>query len=312
MNCLLLVLSLLTGVLHFEALSWNFGAIDEKDGSVWHTFTCVNVSDKPVAITQVASSCRCVSADYPRGTIAPGKIFEFKARLDPSGLAGQVSRTLTVYTAGESATLTLEADVVPSGDGELCRYRMNAVLRAEARELRFGYVARGKSVTKILRVRNAGSSGIGLKELFEPVGKYLDVNCRPYLGAGQETDVALTFFAAADAPYGKVEMPLLELKASAVVTDDFSDCGAAPSLRLYPSEFRTRRGKGSVEIFNDGKTDLVIRAVEAQCETDIKAGDVVRPGGSRKITVRTKDPGSIFVVTNDPVHPYREIPVHPY
>lgn len=308
---LITAVCLLTGVLHFEVLSWDFGAIDEKDGSVWHTFACANVSNKPVVITQVSASCRCVSADYPRGEIAPGEVFEFKARLDPMGLGGPVSRSLTVHAAGEHTTITLKADVVPSGDGEFCRFRMSPALRAEAREVRFGYVPRGRSETRLLRVKNASSTPVELQKALAPAAGSLDVNCPATLGPGEEADVALTFFAAADAPYGKVEMPLLELKASAIVTDDFSAGGKAPQMRLYPSEFRLRKGRGSVTISNEGAADLVIRAVEAGCGIDVKAGDVIAPGKEKKITVCTDAPGAIFIVTNDPQRPYREIRIQP-
>lgn len=304
---LITAVCLLSGVLHFEVLNWDFGTIDEKDGSVWHTFACANVSNKPVVITQVSTSCRCVSADYPRGTIDPGEVFEFKAKLDPAGLGGPVSRSLTVHAGGEHTTITLKADVVPSGDGEFCRFRMCPELRAEAREVRFGYVPRGRSETRLLRVKNVSSKPVDLHKVLAPASASLDVNCPATLGPGEEADVALTFFAAADAPYGRVRMPLLELEASAIVTDDFSAGGKAPRMRLYPSEFRLRRGKGSVTIYNDGDADLVIHAVEAGCPTDVNAGDVVPPGKERKIKVRTDAPGAVFLVTNDPQRPYREI-----
>lgn len=311
MNTLMLFICLMTGIFHFDTPEWDFGVIEEKDGSVWHSFACVNVSDKAVTITQVSSSCRCVSADYPRRAIGPGEVFEFKAKLDPMGLGGPVSRSLTVIAGGEQTTVTLKADIIAVDNGDSCRFRMSPELRADAREVRFGYVPRGGSLTKLLRVKNVSSQAVNLQEALAPAGKHLDVNCPSALAAGEEADVALTFFAAADAAYGSVEMPLLELKSSAIITDDFVEGAPAPVMRLYPSEFKLRRGRGSVTIFNDGEVELVIRAVEADCGTDIRPGEVILPGKSKKVTVHTDVAGSIFIVTNDPVRPYREIRIQP-
>lgn len=310
MNSLMLAVCLLARVLHFQTDAWDFGVMEEKEGPQWHTFVCENTSKKPIAITQVASSCRCVSADYSREEIAPGASFEINVKLDPAGLGGPVSRTLTVYAGGEHHILTLKADVVPAEEGEL-RYRLAPALRAESREVRFGNVPRGGSRSLLLRVKNVSSTQVPLASVFSSARALLDIECPESLGPGQDTDVLLTFRAAADAPYGRVEAGFGELKASAVVTDDFSAGGKVPRMRLLPSEFRLKRGKGSIKICNDGAANLIIRAVEADCRIDIKAGDRIAPGKERLITVRTDVPGSIFIVTNDPQRPYRELRINP-
>ena len=108
-----------------------------------------------------------------------------------------------------------------------------------------------------------------------------------------------------------------QLELSCIGVEDFEGRkGPAPAMQVYPSRLEMKksllgRGRsGTLEIRNAGTSDLVIRKAElpsgASC--DLPDGTVVKPGASRKVTVRSdSDDLSLGLVTNDPARPYKEI-----
>ncbi len=53
----------------FDSYEWNFGTLDPQKGTVCHTFTMKNTSDKPVRIGKAIPSCEYIQAFYPSATI---------------------------------------------------------------------------------------------------------------------------------------------------------------------------------------------------------------------------------------------------
>ena len=49
----------------FDSYEWNFGQVDPQKGTVCHTFTLKNTSDKPVRIGKAIPSCECIQASIP-------------------------------------------------------------------------------------------------------------------------------------------------------------------------------------------------------------------------------------------------------
>ncbi|MDE6338063.1 MAG: DUF1573 domain-containing protein, partial [Muribaculaceae bacterium] len=45
----------------FNAYEWDFGVIDPSKGTVCHTFTMKNTSDKAIRIGKAIPSCECIS-----------------------------------------------------------------------------------------------------------------------------------------------------------------------------------------------------------------------------------------------------------
>ena len=46
-----------TSAMVFETYEWDFGDIEEADGPVSHTFRFVNISNNPIEIANIATSC---------------------------------------------------------------------------------------------------------------------------------------------------------------------------------------------------------------------------------------------------------------
>ena len=79
---------------------------------------------------------------------------------------------------------------------------------------------------------------------------------------------------------------------------------------LLKRKLLTRNFEGHSVIANRGSADLHIRAVEtdAGIQTNINKGDVIRPGERMRIKAGSlKKAFSVFLITNDPARPVKEI-----
>ncbi len=95
----------------FNELSFNFGQV-AYNTDTRHTFEFKNISDAPVAIKDVGTSCGCTTPSYSKEPVAPGKTGSVTAKYD-SGRIGSFTKTLTVYINNETIKLTITGTVLP-------------------------------------------------------------------------------------------------------------------------------------------------------------------------------------------------------
>ena len=84
----------------------------------------------------------------------------------------------------------------------------------------------------------------------------------------------------------------------------------SPSMVALDRNMITRRFEGSFIILNRGNADLHIRSVETESSAcaNINNGKVIPPGQRKKIKAKSRAAQfSVFLVTNDPARPMREI-----
>jgi hypothetical protein len=82
--------------LSLSATAWDFGTVDPV-ARPETTLTVMNRSMSAVTVTLIPT-CDCLSVDPPRRAIARDATASFRILFDPSGEAGEVSRTLVVTT----------------------------------------------------------------------------------------------------------------------------------------------------------------------------------------------------------------------
>ena len=101
------------GTVEFDSYSWDFGLVNAAKGSVCHTFTVTNKSDKEVSIARDITGCDCVVAQYSHEAIAPGAAAEVLVVFNPSNSLGKTYRHVELLDANGKTlgALSLEADV---------------------------------------------------------------------------------------------------------------------------------------------------------------------------------------------------------
>lgn len=85
----------------------DFGDIYRGDGPVSCTFTFKNVSDKPILLFQVVSSCGCTEAEWTREPIQPGKTGTVKATYNNEDGPYPFDKTVTVYVSDMNKPIVL-------------------------------------------------------------------------------------------------------------------------------------------------------------------------------------------------------------
>jgi hypothetical protein len=94
--------------IQFREESFDFGYIDETQGSVTHEFLFTNMSTRPIKIMGVRPSCGCTTPNWTKEPIMPGKTGFIQARFDPTGRPGYFNKTLTVTTDFDSNPIVLQ------------------------------------------------------------------------------------------------------------------------------------------------------------------------------------------------------------
>ena len=314
---LLLLCTLVRGQeVVFNAHSWDFGPLNEADGSVVHDFGFRNNGDRPVRIGSVSVSCSCVQAEFPHTEIPAGGTGVVSLTFSPAGAAGRTHRYADVYSQEGKylGRLNMEAIVTPIDVALEERYRtvLGPMLRAQRSILPYGYVWPGKAVTKEVYLANLSDKAVKLSTQSEGLQVEGPSEIPP------RGEVTLKVSCNASKPYSMYHDKLRlfvdgqpadrAIEVSAICLGD--EPPGQSSIWITPSLGRLHRGRGSVLLGNSGREDLVILSVEAPegVRHNLKPGQKVAPGGKVKVRVSSAlQTFEIHIFTNDPLRPYKEL-----
>lgn len=324
----------------FETYEWDFGTIEEADGPVSHTFRFTNISNNPIQIDNVATSCGCTTVQYSTQPISGGEYGELTVVFDPSRTEGQVFREVEIFTKDRRnyASLSIFADVnpIPMGLEQIYPHLLSGTIKTNAKRCNFGYVAQGESMTKVVRIANVGDKPVKLSTVNTGNRYGMSVTCPETIAPQEVVSIQIkyeitrgmnnygmardTVWVVADGEKSKEP-----ISVSAIRIEEFTnnDNTSKPVMRIEPSyvEFGEkspgRTFKKTIVIGNTGNEDLIFRDIEPMEGTSIsiKSGQVIKPGAEIKVTVavtNSRQPhsttmGSINLTTNDPIRPFREL-----
>lgn len=319
---LLLSLSLLCAHVYgqdvvFNTHSWDFGTLKEADGNVTYDFSFRNNGPDPVRIGSVSVSCSCVSAQFPHKDIPSGGTGTITLEFSPAGGAGKTHRYADVYTREGKylGRLSMVADVIPADTALEERYYtvVEGPLRARRLSVNFGYVREGITVAKEVYLANVSDQPLTLEVLpgalkveapsqIPPKGEaVLKVLYRPsgaYYTFQQDVQLRV------NGQPSRRSIPV-----SAICLGPGKEKSGA-SLWTLPSEGTLKRGRGSIELGNNGTEDLLVLGVEVPdgVQVNLSAGTRIGPGKKQQVKVSSTLPSfEIHLFTNDPTRPYKEL-----
>lgn len=316
--------------LVFDALVCDFGTVDEAGGTLFHTFHFINGSSSTTVISKATASCSCVTVSYPQARMRGGETGEVSVALSPVGLMGPVVREVFICVEGyDPVMLELKADVKPSKVEITDIYKVSfpSGLRMTTSSASFGYIARGRSEKKRIDIVNTSKEPLRIGAEVLDAASLLTVACPERLAPGEAGSIILGYaMPVSERAYGRhsdeVRILINDNPCSRLVTassigvdESASRGGAKPAFQTYPSRLEARKGllggwSATFTVKNAGKGDLVIRKVQLDegVECNLKDGEAVRAGQSRKVTVRSsRDSFKVGLVTNDPARPFKEI-----
>lgn len=300
----------------FTTHSWNFGPLNEADGSVSHEFPFRNSGSQPLRIGSVSVSCSCVEATFPHAEIPAGGTGVITLSFSPAGAAGRTHRYADVYTQEGQylGRLSMEADVTPVDLALEQRYRtvLSPVLRAQRSILPYGYVWPGQPVEKEVYLANLSDQPVRLETRSDGLQVEGPSEIPP------RGEITLKVSLNADKPYSlfrdRLRFFVDGVPAGKPVEVSAICLGNTPSAQssiwITPSAGRLHRGRGSVMLGNSGQEELVLLAVEAPegVRVGLKPGQRIPPGGKLRVRVSSALPSfAIHLFTNDPLRPYREL-----
>lgn len=329
-----------TSAMLFETYEWDFGTIDEADGPVMHTFRFANISNNPIQIDNVATSCGCTTVQYSTEPIHGGEYGEITVVFDPARTEGRVFREVEILTKDRRnyASLSIFADVnpIPMGLEQIYPHLLAGTVKTNATRCNFGYVHQGETVTRVVRLANVGNKASKLSVITTDNRYGMRVDCPESIGPQETVSIHVTYRIPTGKKYfgmardtiwvvadgAKSQVPIV---VNAIRVEKFAqdENRPKPVMRIEPAyvDFGEKSPgkmyKKTIVIGNTGNADLIFRNVEPMEGTaiSIESGQVIKPGKELKVTVaiinsrqpRTTTMGSINLTTNDPTRPFREL-----
>ncbi|GAB3524777.1 DUF1573 domain-containing protein [Emticicia fontis] len=100
------------GVLKFNKEVHDFGKVSEGPLATY-SFEVTNTGTAPVVISNAAASCGCTTPEWSKDPIMPGAKSVIKVGYNTSGRPGSFTKTITVTSNAENATviLTIKGEV---------------------------------------------------------------------------------------------------------------------------------------------------------------------------------------------------------
>lgn len=103
----------------FNDYEWDFGIVQPLTGTVCHTFTMKNTSDKEVKIAKALPSCECINVFYSPTPVLPGEVTKVMVAMSPSGSSGKTYRSVELLDSEGNTLGTLTTKAVINDDGSL-------------------------------------------------------------------------------------------------------------------------------------------------------------------------------------------------
>lgn len=318
--------------LFFDAYECDFGEVEQAGGTLFQTFHFINGDTQSVRILRVSASCSCTSVSYPQDIIKGGDTGEISVAFNPAGTVGDVIRMVDIYLMDNrpSVSLTLKAHVNPSEYAleDVYPVSMPDGIRLTSVSQRFGYIAAGQMAERRIDIVNSSDKAARIGTDIDRSSLFLTAAAPSSLGPGEAGSIILRYTIpdykeALGMHDGKVRLTVngkvcdQSLAVSCIGIGNLEGAkGPAPSLQVLPINPVIKKsvlGKSfssTYTIRNTGSGDLVIIRADLPdgASADLPDGTIIKPGGSRKVTVRSGSSWtSSGLVTNDPSRPYKEI-----
>ncbi len=90
-----------------ESTRYDFGHIQEENGSVTHAFEFTNEGDAPLIIIETRSSCGCTASSFTKKPIVPAGKGVIEVTFNPAGRPGSFRKEVKVYSNASKAPTKL-------------------------------------------------------------------------------------------------------------------------------------------------------------------------------------------------------------
>lgn len=318
----------------FVTETHDFGAFDERDGTVSCDFLFVNVGDEPLVIVAARSTCGCTTPYYTKEAVEPGDTGVVTVKYNPTGRPGRFGKKVYVdfNTEVPRHTLLVKGSVVGSSNTLRGRYPVDAgAVKLRNSSILFGEVAQGRTKSSTLELYNATTDTIAPTWTDLPKGLTYTTPT-PRVAPGEQAVYTFYFRPEGKEMYGTYtdtltlhptpEAEPVTIDMVALIEEDFSQLTPgqrrdAPHIEIVermvdfgivdPADGLIT---GKFTIRNTGKNPLLLRRIYTTDNGVIltSSTDKVKKGKTATVTV-TVDPlalpseiinARVSIVSNDP------------
>lgn len=319
--------------------SHDFGAFDENLGTVYCDFKLVNTGSEPMAIIGVRANCGCTRPEFSTEPIAPGDTAVIRVGFDPTGRPGRFNKRINVDCSVDPTrtVLSISGTVIGAANTLKSRYPIEVgPVRMRTSVVAYGKVLKGETMGQYIDAYNASCDT--LYPRVEGAPNYVNTIVQPAaVPPGEQFMISTILHSEQTDQWGVVTDSMFfypdksadegrKIETVAIIEENFSrltpeQLANAPlldtsvtSIDLAQVSKSDGQLKRTFEIFNRGKSPLVIRAIsciDQAVAVELK-NKTIKPGKKGKVTV-TVTPSliksdellnaRINIIANDPQHP---------
>jgi len=275
------------GIAQLDETVHNFGDVLISDGPVSCTFTVTNISDKPIAIHSVVSSCGCTNVTWTKAPIAAGKTGTISATYSNDEGPYPFEKTLSAYVSNVNKPIILRLRGVSIQKKEPLEkvYSVHyGSLGLKESEIKIGNMEQGSAVSEEVLVANLSKSP--LKVDFRDVDPDLTIKVTPNpIPAGSTAKLQLSAKAnrskwgknyykatpvVAGKTYGTITGWAVTKESFSSYTKEQRDAAPKPMFETSTYSFgKVKAGKkieATFAVTNKGKTAFEV--YKADCESN--------------------------------------------
>ena len=296
-------------VVSFDSKTHDFGDVLITDGPLSCKFVMTNISDNPIVIHNVVSSCGCTVPDYDKKPIEPGKSTAIEVTYSNDQGPYPFNKTITVYVSGVNRPVVLkikgEVHDRQKTLEELYTVKMGP-LAVRSKTVEMGYIAQGRRKSEDSEIANMSNQPVKVSVATdEAVTVSITPNPIPARTAAKvkyvintsngpqnwgKTSYKVSYMADGNRQNGEVRL-------NATINADFDNMtkrqiDRAPVIKLESTYNELREvKKGSVlrksfKVLNTGASDLNVYKIDIDGKNTkvlTKVPMTVKPGGSATV-----------------------------
>ena len=296
-------------VVRFDTKTHDFGDVLLSDGPLSCEFVMTNISDSPIVIHNIVSSCGCTVPDYSKQPIQPGKSATIAVTYSNDQGPYPFSKTITVYVSGVNRPVVLkikgQVHERKKSLEELYTVKMGPVA-VRSTTVDMGYIAQTKRKSEEAEMANMTNKPVQVTAVSdEAVTVSVSPNPIPARGVARVKYAVNTNNGPKN--WGKTRYTVRiktddkqqpgEITLNATINDNFDNMtkrqiNNSPVVKLdnsYSELKEVRKGevvRKSFKVANTGATELTIHKIDIDgenCKVLSKLPFTVKPGGSAQV-----------------------------
>ena len=275
------------GIIKFDKLYHDFGDILTSEGSKKCTFKYTNISNKPIIINDIITSCGCTSPKWSRKPLGPGESAEIAVTFLNDQGPYPFDKTISIDVSGLSRRITLHIRGIAHSKrkslNELFPYNIENTIGLRSKDISAGYIDQGETKKGSFEIANLTKKKVKISFVNVTAGLTLSVSPNT-ISAGERATVTYVIDTKKNRAetWGNTlynfsikanDLPAHKMEITSFIRGNFSDYTTemknnAPLPTLSKSSHSMESVKQGEKVYfeinirNIGKEDLIIHKLD--------------------------------------------------